>query len=266
MQRLKNKDMCLCNPKKKTSTCTKCSACSGGDCSADFNVLFKDVDCNASVVTSCPTKEQVEINWKILQQMQAAMCDLKDYKLHKETTYQYYPVPKFTTSEPNGAPSKPCIGDLHTVIYLEVAETDTTEPEYSFGLYVWNGTKWQDLIGDSVCLSDTVYLAQKPERYFEENVINKDRIFTGMQFIDYDYRDLDVYWNDGHKIYHKDEQTLTGTVVYDWNTLTGEIMFLHGKQGSGTYLTPIFLGETDFPAYFEVKKNIYATSKNTLSC
>ena len=258
---------CLCKPKcstKKTS-CT-CNQCSGSDCSADFNDLFKNVDCNADVVTSCPTKEQVEINWKILQQMQAAMCDLKDYKLHKETTTYYDPVPKTKTTTPNGAPNDPCIGDIHMVTYLKTPATDTTEAVYSFGIYKWNGTIWQDQIGDSVCLSDTVYLAQKPERYFEENIINKDRISTGMQFIDYDYKDLQVIWNDGHEIYHKDEQTLTGTLVYDWDTLSGEIFFLHGKQGTGTYLTAAFIGETDFPHYVKVIKNIYATSKNTLSC
>lgn len=256
---------CLCTPKCSTpKTCT--CAVSGADCSEDFNKLFKSVDCNAVVVSLCPTKDQVETNWKILAQNNAALCLLKAYKLHKETTYAYNPVPKVTTNTPYLAPLKPCIGDLHSVTYLETPETDTTDAVYSHGLYKWIGTAWVDMLGSQVCLSDTVMLALKPDRFFIDGVIGLDRIDTGFSFIGVDYRDLEVYWNDGHEIFHKDEQTSGGVVVYDFNTVDGNIFFLHGPEGNGTYLDPIFLGTTEDPAYFKVIKNNYGSSMSVLNC
>ncbi len=256
---------CLCTPKCSTTpTCT--CVVSGSDCSLDFNKLFKGVDCNAEVVSNCPTKAQVEVNFKITAQHQAAFCLLKDYKLHKETTHADYLVPKVATNTPYGAPTGPCIGDLHSVTYLEVPETDTTDAEYSFGLYKWIGTTWIDILGDQVCLSDTVMLALKPERFFIQNVIGLDRINTGFSFLGVDYKDVQVFWNDGHEIFHKDEQTIGGVAVYEFNNIDGNIKFLHGSMGDGTYLTPKFMGTVDDPAYFKVVVNKYGSSSSVLSC
>lgn len=258
--------MCLCTPKCSTTPTTCTCAVYGADCSEDFNKLWKSLDCNAEVVSNCPTKDQVLINWKVLAQLQAAMCLAKDYKLHKETTYAFNPVPKTSTNTPYLAPTKPCIGDLHTVLYLETPATDDVEATYSFGVYVWTGNVWMDTIGDQVCLSDTVMLALKPERFFIQNVINLDRIDTGFSFLGVDYKDVQVYWNDGHEIFHKDEQTIGGVAVYEFNNIDGNIKFLHGSMGDGTYLTPKFMGTVDDPAYFKVVVNKYGSSSSVLSC
>jgi hypothetical protein len=258
---------CLCKPKcTTTSTACTCSGCSGSDCSESFKKLFKGIDCNALVVSSCPSKEQVETNFKILAAIKTALCKAAEYDIHKETTHSDYLVPKVATNTPYGAPSDPCIGDLHSVTYLEVPETETTDAEFSFGLYKWNGTKWIDILGDQVCLSETTMLALKPDRFFIDNVIGLDRIDTGFSFIGVDYKDMQVIWNDGHEIYHRDEQVYTGTVVYDFNTVDGNIFFLHGPKGDGAYLTPVFLGTADDPAYFKVIVNKYGSSSSVLSC
>ena len=259
--------MCLCKPSCSTTptTCT-CSGCSGADCSESFKKLFKSVDCNAAVVSSCPTKDQVEINFKILASLHTALCKAKVYDLHKETTFAYNPVPKISTTTPYLAPSDPCIGDLHSVTYLEVPQTDTTDAVYSHGLYKWIGTSWVDMLGNQVCLSDSVMLALKPDRFFIDGVIGLDRIDTGFSFIGVDYRDMQVIWNDGHEIYHKDENTSGGVVVYDFNTVDGNIFFLYGPEGDGTYLDPIFLGTAESPAYFKVIVNKYGSTSSVLSC
>jgi len=258
---------CLCKPSCTTTpTACTCSGCSGADCSEDFKKTLKGVDCNAAVVTNCPTKEQVVINWKIVAQLQAAMCLLKDYDLHKETTWKVEPTPKITTVNPSGAPTDPCIGDIHIVRYLEVPGTDDVAAVYSFGGYSFNGVDWTDWLGDQVCLSDSTILALKPDRFFIDNVINLDRIDTGFSFIGVDYKDMQVTWNDGHEIFHRDEQVYTGVVVYDFNTVDGNIFFLHGPKGDGAYLTPVFLGTADDPAYFKVVVNKYGSSSSVLSC
>lgn len=257
---------CLCTPKCSTTPSTCTCAVYGADCSETFKKLFKGIDCNALVVSSCPTKEQVETNFKILAAVKTALCNAAGYDLHKETTFAFYPVPKTSTTTPYLAPTSPCIGDQHIVLYLEEAATDDTDAVYSFGTYVWTGTAWMDTIGDQVCLSDTKMLALKPDRFFIDNVIGLDRIDTGFSFIGVDYKDMVVTWNDGHEIYHRDEQVYTGTVVYDFNTVDGNIFFLHGPKGDGAYLTPVFLGTADDPAYFKVIVNKYGSSSSVLSC
>lgn len=257
---------CLCKSKSTTSTPCNCQGCSGSDCSESFKKLFKGIDCNALVVSSCPTKEQVETNFKILASVYAALCKAAGYDIHKETTHAFNPVPKITTNLPYLAPLDPCIGDQHAVTYLETPATDDTEAVYSFGLYKWIGNLWVDQLGSQVCLSDSVMLALKPDRFFIDGVIGLDRIDTGFSFIGVDYRDMEVYWNDGHEIFHKDENTSGGVVVYDFNTVDGTIYFLYGPEGDGTYLDPIFLGTSENPAYFKVIKNNYGSTMSVLSC
>lgn len=117
----------------------------------------------------------------------------------------------------------------------------------------------------SICPSDDLINLATQYQFFD-NLINDDFVIADeINFENLTYKNIRVYLN-GQRIYHIDEQTVTGIYAYDFNSNTGKISLYEGGTGFGNPGDPISVGTVDTPAYLSVEADRLIKFSELLKC